>query len=370
MLFVFYISGHGLGHAARALEVVRSLLRRRPDTRIVVRSSASQWFFDASGVGPIDLQPVEVDTGIVQIDSLRIDEVETARRAAAFYATFEERVRAEAALLEKMGADLVVGDVPPLAFAAAHRAGVPSIAIANFTWDWIYAHYPQFEPIAPGVIAKIRDAYRLATHALRLPIHGGFEAMAAVTRDIPLIARHARQSKAATRTALGIDDRTVVVLASFGGHGLLLPYDAIARANPFTLVVTGFEMGSGGDHAAAASAAIGRASGRLIVAQQFWYPDLLVAADVVISKPGYGTVSECVANGTALIYTDRGRFAENDVMAEEMPRMLRCRFMPQDDLRAGRWSSSVDALLAQPLPPPKPATDGADVAADTILALD
>jgi hypothetical protein len=29
------------------------------------------------------------------------------------------------------------------------------------------------------------------------------------------------------------------------------------------------------------------------------YPDLVAAADVVVSKPGYGIVSECVANGDA-----------------------------------------------------------------------
>ncbi len=43
------------------------------------------------------------------------------------------------------------------------------------------------------------------------------------------------------------------------------------------------------------------------------YQDLVAAADVVVSKPGYGIVSECVANGTALLYTSRGRFIEYDL---------------------------------------------------------
>ena len=29
-----------------------------------------------------------------------------------------------------------------------------------------------------------------------------------------------------------------------------------------------------------------------------------------MTKPGYGIISECVANGTAILYTSRGRFAE------------------------------------------------------------
>ena len=55
------------------------------------------------------------------------------------------------------------------------------------------------------------------------------------------------------------------------------------------------------------------------------YEDLVGAVDVVITKPGYGIISDCVANGTAMLYTPRGRFAEYEVMVREMPRLLRCR---------------------------------------------
>src|SRR5204863_361743 len=84
---------------------------------------------------------------------------------------------------------LVVGDIPPLAFAAAARAGVKALALGNFTWDWIYGNYPAFEALAPDVVPTMRAAYAAATRALRLPFHGGFEPMAAVTGDIPLIAQ-------------------------------------------------------------------------------------------------------------------------------------------------------------------------------------
>jgi hypothetical protein len=55
------------------------------------------------------------------------------------------------------------------------------------------------------------------------------------------------------------------------------------------------------------------------------------------------------------------------VFVEMMPRLLRCRHISQDDLRAGRWNDSIEALLAQDPPPEAVATNGADVAARFIL---
>jgi UDP:flavonoid glycosyltransferase YjiC (YdhE family) len=356
MVVFFYISGHGLGHASRDLEVVDSLIERRPDVRVVLRTSASRWFFETTRRDAIELQAAEVDTGVVQIDSLRLDEGQTARRAAAFYATFDERARAEAALLTREGASVVVGDIPPLAFAAAGLARVPSIALSNFTWDWIYAGYPEFERTAPVVISTIRDAYSQTTLALRLPMHGGFEPMAAVTRDTALIARRATRPRAVIRRALGIDDTRTVVLASFGGYGLRLPYEAIAASGAFTLVATSHELG-------------GSATRKVVIPGDVPYPDLVAAADVVVSKPGYGIVSECIANDTAFLYTTRGRFAEQEVMTAQMPRALRCRSIPQEDLLAGRWTDAVEALLAQPPPPERWATNGAALVAEEILGL-
>jgi L-arabinokinase len=364
MTLVFYTSGHGLGHASRDIEVIQALVRLKPEIRIVIRTSAPRWIFKTpAGNWPVEVDRVEADTGVVQIDGLRLDEDETARRAASFYADFDRRVDEEAAAIARLHAAAVVGDVPPLAFAAAARARVPSIALANFTWDWIYEAYPSFGSLAPGVMDIIRSAYQSATRSLRLPLHGGFQPMARMTKDIPLIARHAGRSRAETRRALGMDQNTVIALASFGGHGVDLPYATIATSTRFSLLVTDHETGNGtGRHRGAH--VVGMA---WLAERGFRYPDLVAAADVVVSKPGYGIVSECIANQTALLYTDRGRFREQDVFVAEMPRLLRCRHLSQDDLRAGRWEDGVESVLAQTPPPDRIETNGADAAARAIL---
>jgi len=364
MQFVFYISGHGFGHASRDIQLIRTLADLAPEANVVVRTAAPRWLFDFSALASLDLQVFEADTGIVQIDSLRLDEDETARRAAAFYRDFDRLADKEAAWLTRSAPVVVLGDIPPLAFAAADRAGIPSIAIGNFTWDWIYAAYPAFERIAGGVIPLIRDAYGRATRALRLPMHGGFETMMDVLRDIPFIARRSARDRHDTRLALGISADRPAVLVSFGGSGVQLPLDEVAGTGGVTVVATG-----GPAVARPGAGALVRNGERELYARGFRYEDLVAAVDIVVSKPGYGIVSECVANDTALLYTSRGRFVEYDLFVGEMPRVLRCRYLPQEDLLAGRWHHAIDALLRQPTPRGHPRIDGAVVASEEILTL-
>ena len=308
VVVAFYISGHGFGHACRQIELMHALRAIRPDARIVVRTSVAEWLFRMRAPDDVDLQPTEVDTGLVQIDSLTLDEDATASAARDFYASFDSRVASEADHLGRMKVDVVVGDIPPLAFAAAARAGVPGIAVANFTWDWIYSYYEHFPRLAADAMDTIRHAYTLTTFALRLPLAGGFAPMTDV-RDVPFIARRSTRDPAETRRMLGLTDERLLVLVSFGGYGAALPIEAVGRQDDFAIVAPEREPPAG-----------------------LAYEDLVAAADVVVSKPGYGIVSECIANQTALLFTSRGRFAEYDVFVAAMPRFLRCRIIPQDDL--------------------------------------
>ena len=355
----FYISGHGYGHASRQIEIINALGRQARGIGIVIRTSAPKWLFDRTVRVPFRFLECPCDTGIVQIDSLRLDEEESVRRAAAFYATFEERVAREAAFLHEQRIELVVCDAPPLACAAAEMSGRRSVVISNFTWDWIYDGYRErFDRIAPHVIPTIRQAYSDASEGWRLPMHGGFGGIHTV-KDLPWVARHARVNRDDVLLRLGIPGDRPLALSSFGGYGVRDFDPAMLDCrDTWTVVLTG--RGAPGP----LPAGIAFVDESALYASGLRYEDLVAACDVVVTKPGYGIISECVANGTALLYTSRGHFVEYDVMVREMPRVLRCAFIDQDALLAGGWRAALDALRASPPPPEHPPTDGAEVAAE------
>ncbi len=364
---VFYISGHGFGHAARQVEVIRALLARRTDLAIIVKTSAPSWLFERGLDGPVEVTPLETDTGVVQIDSLTVDVDASINRAREFHERLDARTDAEASRLHTHRARLVVGDIPPLACSAAAKAGIPSAAISNFTWDWIYAGYDETSVRAPSLIPTLASAYARATVAWRLPLHGGFESCPRVV-DVPLVARRGTRKPGAVRRQFGLPEHPPLVLVAFGRYGIAdIDWSAIAALEEYRVVFT--------DATAPSIASAALASGRFVSIDEremdgcgVRYEDLVAAVDVVVTKPGYGMIAECAANDAAMLYTSRGRFREYDVLTSGLPRLVRSHFIPHDDLFAGRWGPHLDALLAQPRPAP-PRIDGAQVIADAVLTL-
>lgn len=356
---VFYISGHGFGHASRELEVIHAVAARRPDWSIVLRTAVSPSLLERSLRVPYTLLPGACDSGVVQRDSVTNDDDATAREAIEFYAGMDARVDAECALLASRDVAVIVGDIPPLAFEVAAKMGVRSVAIANFTWDWIYEWHDEIRK-APGVIDRIRYGYQQATIALRLPFSPELDVFPCV-EALPLVARVSTASRSATRQALGIDPSRKIALLSFGGYGLQrLDIAALDCLDEWTVLLT--------DRIATAAPA---SPGVVFLPESLFasglrYEDLVAASDVVVTKPGYGILSECATSGTAVLYTSRGVFREYDVLVAEMPRVLRCRFLSQDALFAGQWKSALEALIAQPAPPDRMDPTGAARAAEVI----
>lgn len=361
---VAYVSGHGFGHASRTIELLNAIADRAPEVRIAVRTAVAPWLFAATARPGISVTPVECDTGAVQIDSLRLDEGETIRRAERFMATFADRVAAEADALAREDAALVIADAPPLGIAAGRAAGRTTALVANFTWDWIYAAYPGGGALA-DTIGRI---YSWADLVLRLPLHGGFTTCRNI-HDLPFVARRSRRDPAEVRQALGLPADRPLALVSFGGYGVdHLDLEALARTRSYGIVMTGTTLIDGVSLQSRGSyGAIVALDEPAMYARGFRYEDVVKAVDVVVTKPGYGIIAECLANDTALLYTSRGHFAEYDVLVAGMPRYLRSRFIDQETLLAGQWVPALDDLLDQPEPPERAVVNGADVAAELLL---
>ena len=197
-MLAVYVSGHGFGHATRTAEVLRAVRARAADLPIVVRTSAPAFLFEGLIAPPLAVRRVECDVGLVQRDALVIDEAGTVAAWRAFMAGGTAGWRRRRPGFARRA--------PGSCSATSRRSrsprrrwpGLPSVALGNFSWDWIYAHLAAREPALVEAAARAREAYARAELLLRLPFAGDLSAFRRV-EDVPLVARKPAVAKAEAR---------------------------------------------------------------------------------------------------------------------------------------------------------------------------
>jgi L-arabinokinase len=150
----YYVTGHGLGHATRVVEVCRQLVASGHNVSVVTAAPAGVFTREILSQ-QLSVRRAVLDCGSKQQDAFSVDmkgSLELYQKTAvdcrdAILAT-------EANWLKTSGIDLVAVDIVPIAFAAAAAAGLPAVGVSNFSWgmapDWVLFSLKCFAPL-PGI---------------------------------------------------------------------------------------------------------------------------------------------------------------------------------------------------------------------------
>ena len=168
-----FISPHGFGHAARCCAIVEGVALREPDLHVEIFTLVPEWFLRESLSIPFGLHHVETDIGLRQLSALEADLDETVSALRTFLAFDRPETEALASTVAEMGCRAVLCDISPLGIEVARRAGVPSVLIENFTWDWIYEGFADTSPAQgiPGTRA-VREVGDDGIRGCRLRVPG------------------------------------------------------------------------------------------------------------------------------------------------------------------------------------------------------
>ena len=348
---VYYVTAHGYGHGARSCDILRGLNRLRPEIPVVTVSELGRAFFGSRlQAGRFRWRPGRFDVGLVQRDSIRADVDATLAPWRELLSRRSRLIDEEARFLEESGAALVVADIPALPLEAAAKVGVPSIAVGNFGWNWIYSAYRDRHRDWARVIRSIEDGYRKADLLLKLPFS---EPMSIFQRQRPIaiVSEPGRPCRDSLARECGADPEKPWYLLSFST--LEWDSDAVRKiaglqfAEFFTLLPLVWDAPN--IHG--------------IDRERIAFSDVVVSCDAVISKPGFGILSECVVNRKPLIYVERTDFLEYPVLEECLRESLRHVHLPAEKLYRGDIRHALEQLSESRPPTRVPAGGGADEAA-------
>ena len=352
----YYITPHGLGHGVRSLEVIRQLLIIAKDLEIILVSDLPEFLLDNIEQKHLSIRKKRLDIGLVQRDSIQFDLDATLQVLEDLYHNRNVLLAEEARFLKTHGILAVVCDIPFLPFAAASQVDIPAIGISNFTWDWIYQAYISLDTRWSPLVDWIRKSYRKCNLFLQLPMHGDCSVCPNV-QDVPLVTRFAKRNREETRSMLQLRSDQKVYLISFAY--LELADTAQEKLQDIADAVFLYKH----------PLSYKLSNGICLDGFSLSFADVVAAVDGVITKPGYGIVSDCLANGTPMIYSDRGFFPEYEVLVREMVKHLTTVYIPSEDLYAGRWKTAIEQLEKEPRAVPSLSLNGAEVCAQTVLGI-
>ena len=347
------ISGHGYGHAAQVVPVLNALGVLVPGLTAILRTTVPASFFRDRLTIQWTLSPAQQDIGCIQKGPLRIDIDATWAAHRRFHETWETRLSNEVAAMQEVSPTLVIADTPYLAIEAGSRAEIATVALANFTWDLVLKEYCHIsDKPQQQLIQCIRSSYAKARLALRITPAPKIDAFSDII-DIGPIANPAlpERDRLASILTLTPDERTVLV--GFGGIPLTsLPLEQMEQLHPYRFLIDG-------------PAPAGYYRIHSTETLPFSFKTLLASVDVIMTKPGYGTIVEAVALQQPIVFVRRYNFADEPPLVDYLERYGRGVQLSIDDFVQGRWEPALQQALTKPVPsiPPPPSTGAADAAA-------
>ncbi|XP_050259528.1 L-arabinokinase-like isoform X2 [Quercus robur] len=325
LVFAYYVSGHGFGHATRVVEVVRHLIRAGHDVHMV--TGAPDFVFTSEIQSPrLLFRKVVLDCGAVQADALTVDPIASLEKYSQMSVLPRASVLAtEVQWLNSIKADLVISDVVPIACRAAADAGIRSVCITNFSWDFIYAEYVMVAGSHyQSVLQQIAEDYSHSEFVIRLPGYSPMPAFRGVI-DVPLVVRRLHKSREEVRKDLGVPDDVKLVIFNFGGQpaGWKMKEEYLPAG--WLCLVCG------------ASDNQELPPNFIKLAKDVYTPDLIAASDCMLGKIGYGTVSEAMAYKLPFIFIRRDYFNEEPYLREMLEYYQGGVEMARRDMLSGCW---------------------------------
>ena len=340
------ISAHGYGHAAQVIPILNELGKGIEALSVILRTCVPSSIFEQYLRVPWEIQAVPQDIGCIQQGPLDIDIEGTLAAYKKFHENWNTRVTEEVQAMSMMRPNLVISNISYLSIASASRANLPVVALASLSWDQVIEPFLDSSKADHRVIIEhMQNEYSKANHLIRLNPKIAMPAFGSITDtgpSFPLI----ESSLQDVRQLLGIPAEERLVLIAFGGVPLAsLPWEQMESCEGFHFLV--------------AESSLEPTFRRVHSVEdiKLSFGEVMRQVDVVMTKPGYATLTAAVHYGIPLVYVQRHNFVDEQPLVDYAHTYGRAVELSRDKFESGSWEKALESVLALPisqLSPPKP----------------
>ena len=329
----YFISPHGFGHAARAAAVMQAISDFDASVRFEIFTTVPAWFFADSISASFACHELLTDIGLVQKTAFQADLNKTLHCLDEFFPVPESQIAEIAAAVNRLNCLLVICDIAPLGISIAKEAGIPSVLVENFTWDWIYEQYSSthkgFQKHVTHLQSLLQDVdYHIKTEPVCCP--------GLVDLTTAPVSRQVKTPADRVRKSLGLTETARMVLITTGGIQQRYNFLNELKRLPdihFVMPGAGPKM---------------KIQGNCIILphrSDYYHPDLVNASDAVVGKVGYSTLAEVYHVGIPFGYVTRSKFRESKPLADFIEDRLQGISIQESDFNSGIWTTKIRKLL-------------------------
>jgi len=318
-----YISGHGYGHLARVAPVLNRLSGMIPDIHLILCTALPVDFLSRLIRVPFTLHTGAVDIGVVQKNAISEDIPATMLAARDFYEGFVKRIGQEVERLKSYQPVAVLSDISPLAFPVAKRLGIPCFGIANLDWHDIYRDFlPADDPLLSLLAQAHSDCDLLIQPSLCMPMTS-FPRRKQVEIIVDDEWTDVAKQNEVQKTAL----------IMFGGAGDP-PFDihSLGSMSDWQFLTLNPIPTNAPANVRQGSLKRGSAA-------------LMQKCDVVVTKPGYGTLAECWQTKTPLVYLPRDLFPEYPYLDTWLQKSAPSARLSIEAFVSGNWEAAMKQAI-------------------------
>jgi uncharacterized protein (TIGR00661 family) len=326
----FYISDYGYGHASRDIAIIRRILDELSDIKIYVKTDGP-FHFVRQSLPPANVEVVRTknDAGVVfKENSVSVDRERTKNSLNEWAASWDDYIHSEKRFCEAHKIDLILSDITPQPFVVADELNIPSAAISNFTWHYIF--YNLFGDVP--VVERIKEAYQHADLALTLPFNEEMD-LFENKKEVNLISREMTVGKQDVRERYNISDDELLVYVGVGlsfDPSFMLSMEKIDIPNVKFLISSNAELPF--------------EDVIKIPTDETETQNYIGMCDLVVSKTGYGTMSEAIRARIPMFLLKRDGFKEDELIGGEVEKMGIGKFISERSFLNGDWIERLNEV--------------------------
>lgn len=289
---IYYVTDHGLGHATRAVAIIRQM--KDKNVEIVIRNSNAVDFFQES------LPNISVISGLTDVgpaineDGISINAQKTKKQVGKWIEQLSLHSKKEHERISKYSPDLIISDISPLPLIVAKQFKVNSIAISNFSW------YDVLDIISSEQKEILKDAYDNADLAIQLPLGTSMNHFKQ-KRKVGFVCRTPTIQRNQIRKNLGLLESESSTFIELGKS----THEIYCNVGKDVKVIS-------------TGTKIEKKNNTIQLKRWTEGQDLVLASDLVICKCGYGMITECITNGIPFLFISSDNHKEQKAISDQI----------------------------------------------------